>query len=165
MQLGARRIRIVETIKERLEDLQVRWKNLRLDHVADALGCEIEWCIIGSHLDEGPLAGWDRILITGAVNEPPVAVLQTMAKGGSAIVPVIEDAGTMVQSVQRNEGGFMAQKMEIWIVYAFPEYAIECLCASESISVMERSSSIEEWGVDDAWKAANQDPTRDRLGP
>ena len=59
---------------------------------------------------------------------------------------MIEDAGTMVQSVQRNEGGFMAQKMAIWNVDAFPEYAIECLCASESISVMERSSSIEEWG-------------------
>ena len=45
------------------------------------------------------------------MNEPPMAILQTMARGGCAIVPVMEDAGTMVQSVQRNEGGFMAQKI------------------------------------------------------
>ena len=165
MQLGARRIRVVETVEERLDSLQTRWNGLRLDHVADALGCEVEWCMIGSHVDDAPLAGWDRILITGGVNEPPMAILQTMARGGCAIVPVMEDAGTMVQSIQRNEGGFMAQKMAIWNVDAFPEYVIECLCASESISISEKGVLRGEWGIDDAWKSANQDPIRDRLGP
>ena len=53
----------------------------------------------------------------------------------------------------------------MWNVDAFPEYVIECLCASESISISEKGVLRGEWGVDDAWKAANQDPIRDRLGP
>ena len=44
MQLGVSRLRVVEIDDSRRVELQRRWSELRLDIVADACGCQIEWC-------------------------------------------------------------------------------------------------------------------------
>ena len=165
MQLGARRIRVVGTIEERLAELRSRWASLRLDQAAEALGCEIEWRVVGSHRDARPPAGWDRILITGGLSEAPMSIMETMARGGCAILPVLEDSGTMLQSVRWNDGGFMAQRMAIWNVDLLPEAIVECLCSDEDLPPPETEASGDGWTVDDAWRAANREPIRDRLGP
>lgn len=165
MQLGARRIRIVGTVEERLSELRSRWSALRLDQAAEALGCDVEWRMIGSHRDDRPLAGWDRILITGGVSEPPISILETMARGGCSILPVVEDSGTMLQSVRWDDGGFLAQRLAIWNVDLLPEPVVECLCSDGDLPAPHTESPGSGWSVDDAWRAANRDPIRDRLGP
>ena len=165
MQLGARRIRVVETVEERLEELRSRWFALRLNQAAEALDCEIEWKVVGSHREDRPPAGWDRILITGGVTEAPMAILETMAKGGSAILPIVEDTGTVLQSLCWNDGGFMAQKMAIWNVDVFPEEVVECLCADVDLPCPIYDSHSHVSSFEHAWRTANKDPIRDRLGP
>ena len=50
-----------------------------------------------------------------------MSIMETMARGGCAILPVLRGFCTMLQSVRWNDGGFMAQRMAIWNVDLLPE--------------------------------------------
>ena len=77
MQLGVSRLRVVEIDDSRRVELQRRWNELRLDIVADACGCQIEWCGVEDIYKGTPEDGWDKILVTG-VYQVPVGLLMRL---------------------------------------------------------------------------------------
>ena len=81
LHLGARKIMVLETDNNRREALKKRWGDLRLDIVAKALNCEIEWCGL-EYINEGSSDLWDKIMITGGLNTMPSNLLKRMDING-----------------------------------------------------------------------------------
>ena len=62
LHLGAKKIMVLETDNNRRKVLQNRWEDLRLDIVAKALNCEIEWCGL-EYVNKENSYVWDLSLI------------------------------------------------------------------------------------------------------
>tara|TARA_B100001750_G_scaffold30137_1_gene20434 strand:- start:2093 stop:3403 length:1311 start_codon:yes stop_codon:yes gene_type:complete len=166
MQLGVLRLRIVEVDEVRRAELQRRWSALRLDIVADACGCQIEWCGIEDLYKGTPEDGWDKILVTGGLPRVPVGLLMRLSFEGIAITAIGENTGTVLQTITRQgEGEFQAQWLAIWNVDMIPDEIAQSLCDLAPIVEMPALPESKTTSVKAAWMHANENPTRDRMGP
>ena len=166
MQLGVLRLRIVEVDEVRRAELQRRWSALRLDIVADACGCQIEWCGIEDLYKGTPEDGGDKILVTGGLPRVPVGLLMRLSFEGIAITAIGENTGTVLQTITRQgEGEFQAQWLAIWNVDMIPDEIAQSLCDLAPIVEMPALPESKTTSVKAAWMHANENPTRDRMGP
>ena len=166
MQLGVLRLRIVEVDEVRRAELQRRWSALRLDIVADACGCQIEWCGIEDLYKGTPEDGWDKILVTGGLPRVPVGLLMRLSFEGIAITAIGENTGTVLQTITRQgEGEFQAQWLAIWNVDMIPDEIAQTLCDLAPIVEIPALPESKTTSVKAAWMHANENPTRDRMGP
>ena len=109
MQLGAGRLRIIEVGDGRRVELRRRWEEMRLSLVADAVGCEIEWCGLDEAYKGTPEEGWDRILVTGGLPRVPIGLLTRLSFEGTAVAAIGEEKGPVLQPITRKaEGEFKA---------------------------------------------------------
>ncbi|MEE3200723.1 MAG: hypothetical protein VX224_01490 [Candidatus Thermoplasmatota archaeon] len=166
MQLGVSRLRVVEVDEIRRAELQRRWISLRLDIVADACGCQIEWCGIEDLFRGTPEDGWDKILVTGGLPRVPVGLLMRLSFEGIAIAAIGENTGTVLQTITRQgEGEFQAQWLAIWNVDMIQDEIAQTLCDLAPLVEMPALPEPKTTSVKAAWMHANDNPTRDRLGP
>ena len=167
MQLGASRLRVVEIDDGRREELQRRWDELRLDIVADAVGCSVEWCGLGEAYEDAPEGGWNRILVTGGLPRVPIGLLMRLSYEGIAVAAIGEETGTVLQTMTRQaEGEFQAHWLAIWNVDMLQDEAAQRLCDMSPLTEIAPLDSIESVRSNKlAWIHANDEPTRDRLGP
>jgi len=166
MQLGAGRLRVLEVDDGRRAELERRWKDMRLDIVADACGCEIEWCGIGDVYKGTPEDGWDRILVTGGLPRVPIGLLMRLSFEGIAVAAIGEEAGTVLQTMTRQaEGEFQAQWLAIWNVDMIQDEAAQTLCDLAPLVEIPQLETEGKMTIKAAWMHANDEPTRDRLGP
>jgi len=166
MQLGAARLRVLEVDDSRRAELQRRWSELRLDIVADACGCQIEWCGIEDLYRGTPEEGWDKILVTGGLPRVPVGLMMRLSFEGIAVAAIGESTGTVLQTITRQtEGEFQAQWLAIWNVDMIQDEVAQSLCDLAPLVEMPRASEPKTTSVKTAWMRANDEPTRDRLGP
>jgi len=166
MQLGAGRLRIIEVDEGRRVELRRRWEEMRLNLVADAVGCEIEWCGLADAYKGTPEEGWDRILVTGGLPRVPIGLLTRLSFEGTAVAAIGEKTGTVLQTITRQaEGEFQAQWLAIWNVDMIQDEAAQTLC--DLAPLIEIPELIVETPLTNkaAWMHANDNPTRDRLGP
>ena len=166
MQMGVSRLRIIEIDETRRVELQRRWNELRLDIVADACGCQIEWCGVENIYKGTPEDGWDKILISGGLPRVPVGLLMRLSFEGIAVAAIGESTGTVLQTITRQaEGEFQSQWLAIWNVDMIQDEVAQSLC---DLAPFVESSNLPEpktTSVNSAWMHANDEPTRDRLGP
>ena len=167
MQLGAGRLRIVEIDENKRLELQQRWNELRLDIVAEACGCEIEWASVSDAYEDSPEGGWDRILVTGGLPRVPIGLLMRLSHEGVVVAPIGEGSGTVLQTITRQNGSeYQAQWLAIWNVDMIQDEAAQTLCdLSPYVEPQEEESDEGFSSVKTAWIHANDEPTRDRLGP
>ena len=129
MQLGVSRLRVLEIDDSRRAELQRRWSELRLDIVADACGCQIEWCGVEELYKGTPEDGWDKILVTGGLPRVPVGLLMRLSFDGIAVAAIGESTGTVLQTITRQaEGEFQAQWLAIWNVDMIQDEVAQSLC-------------------------------------
>jgi len=165
MQLGASRLRIVEVDEKRRGELQKRWNDLRLDIVADACGCNVEWSSISDAYMGSPKNGWDRILVTAGLPRIPVSLLMRLSFEGVAVAAVGEKGGTILQTIERQgEGEFQTQWHSIWNVDMMHENVARSLCDLVPLNETDTFNIQNDKSSRDAWMMANQDATIDRLG-
>ena len=166
MQMGVSRLRIIEIDETRRVELQRRWNELRLDIVADACGCQIEWCGAEDIYKGTPEDGWDKILVSGGLPRVPVGLLMRLSFEGIAVAAIGESTGTVLQTITRQaEGEFQSQWLAIWNVDMIQDEVAQSLC---DLAPFVESSNLPEpktTSVNSAWMHANDEPTRDRLGP
>ena len=166
MQMGVSRLRIIEIDETRRVELQRRWNELRLDIVADACGCQIEWYGAEDIYKGTPEDGWDKILVSGGLPRVPVGLLMRLSFEGIAVAAIGESTGTVLQTITRQaEGEFQSQWLAIWNVDMIQDEVAQSLC---DLAPFIESSSLPEpktTSVNSAWMHANDEPTRDRLGP
>ena len=166
MQMGVSRLRIIEIDETRRVELQRRWNELRLDIVADACGCQIEWCGVEDLYKGTPEDGWDKILVSGGLPRVPVGLLMRLSFEGIAVAAIGECTGTVLQTITRQtEGEFQSQWLAIWNVDMIQDEVAQSLC---DLAPFVESSNLPEpktTSVNSAWMHANDEPTRDRLGP
>ena len=166
MQMGVSRLRIIEIDETRRVELQRRWNELRLDIVADACGCQIEWCGVEDLYKGTPEDGWDKILVSGGLPRVPVGLLMRLSFEGIAVAAIGESTGTVLQTITRQaEGEFQSQWLAIWNVDMIQDEVAQSLC---DLAPFVESSNLPEpktTSVNSAWMHANDEPTRDRLGP
>ena len=167
MQLGARRLRIVEIDERKRVELQQRWEELRLDIVAEACDCQIEWASISDAYEDSPEGGWDKILVTGGLPKAPIGLLMRLSKNGIVVAPIGENSGTVLQTISHQGGGeFQAQWLAIWNVDMVQDEAAQTLCdLSPYVDLDVKESDGDFSSINTAWIHANDEPTRDRLGP
>ena len=165
MYMGAQRIIVLEPDLHRRDVLIERWDNLRLDIVAKAFGCEIEFIGV-SQLDEmTPDGGFDRLLSTGMFPSLPLSIMMRVQEEGYAVLPIENDGRSMLQLIQHHgKGELMAQWVACWDVEPWPE---EVLIAFETGADVEARGGAKENRLanEQAWCSANSVPTRDRFGP
>ena len=165
MYIGAGHIVVLEPDGCRRQVLMQRWDDLRLDLVANAFGCQINF--IGTEmLDEcTPENGFDRILSTGMFPALPLSLMMRVQNEGYAVLPIENEGRSMLQLIQHHgEGELMSQWIACWDVDAWSD---EVLIALETGAAVEELDSYLE-GVKEieyAWCGANAVPTRDRFGP
>ena len=88
MYIGAGHIVVLEPDEERRSVLMERWDELRMDLVANAFGCQINF--IGTELlDEcTPENGFDRILSTGMFPALPLSVMMRVQDEGLSLIHI-----------------------------------------------------------------------------
>ena len=165
MYIGAGRIVVLEPDEERRNVLMERWDVLRMDLVANAFGCQINF--IGTELlDEcTPENGFDRILSTGMFPALPLSVMMRVQEEGYAVLPIENEGRSMLQLIQHHgEGELMSQWVACWDVDAWSD---EVLVALETGAAVECNESALKGPkeIERAWCEANSIPTRDRFGP
>ena len=167
LHMGVKKITILEIDDARREVLQNRWESLRLDIVAKALNCDIEWCGL-DYIDNENDILIDKILITGGLTTIPINLLNKIDINGQIWVPIGNNNSTILQKITKEEfGEVRCQHITLWNVDMLDRYSENILCGS---SVYERSmvkNSVEESPelTREAWLHANDNPIRDRLGP
>ena len=167
LHLGARKIMILETDNSRREVLQNRWKDLRLDIVAKALNCEIEWCGL-EYINEESDNLWDKIIVTGGLNTMPANLLKRIDINGEIWAPIRNNNVTILQKIRKEIfGEIKSQQITLWDVDMFERYTENILCGSILFEENLVKENLEESPdlIRDAWLYANENPTRDRLGP
>ena len=165
MYIGARHIVILEPEKARRQELIRRWDDLRLDLVANAFGCQIDFIGIEKLDSYTPEGGFDRILSTGMFPALPLSVMMRVQDEGYAVLPIENEGRSMLQLIQHHgEGELMSQWVACWDVDPWSDEVLIALETGVSIEgdedVIEGSKEIEQ-----AWCDANMVPTRDRFGP
>ena len=167
LHLGARKIMVLETDNNRREALQKRWGDLRLDIVAKALNCEIEWCGL-EYINEGSSDLWDKIMITGGLNTMPSNLLKRMDINGEIWAPIRNNDRSILQKITKEIfGEIKSQQITLWDVDMLERYTENILCGSLVFEGNLIEGNLEESPdlIRDAWFYANKNPTRDRLGP
>ncbi len=165
MQMGASRLRIIEVDDDRRNELQRRWAELRLDIVADACGCDVEWSSISDAYVNSPEEGWDRILVTAGLPSIPVSLLMRLSFKGIAVAAIGEKGGTILQTIARQgEGEFQTQWLSIWNVDMIQEEVARSLCDLAPLSEIESFVNTDNLSSREAWIGANKEATKDRLG-
>ena len=166
MQLGVSRVRVVEVDDSRRAELQRRWSDLRLDIVAEACSCQIEWCGTEDLYNETPKDGWSKILVTGGLPRVPVGLLMRLSSDGIAVAAIGESTGTVLQTITRQaEGEFQAQWLAVWNVDMIQDEVAQSLCDLAPLTEMSTQDESRTTSIKTAWIHANDQPTRDRLGP
>ena len=85
---------------------------------------------------------------------------------GIAITAIGENTGTVLQTITRQgEGEFQAQWLAIWNVDMIPDEIAQSLCDLAPIVEMPALPESKTTSVKAAWMHANENPTRDRMGP
>ena len=159
-------MRVVEVDNNRRAELQRRWGDLRLDIVADACGCQIEWCGAEDLYKDTPEEGWSKILVTGGLPRVPVGLLMRLSSDGIAVAAIGENTGTVLQTITRQtEGEFQAQWLAIWNVDMIQDEVAQSLCDLAPLAEMVAQDEPRTTSIKTAWMHANDQPTRDRLGP
>ena len=165
MYIGAGHIVILEPEEARRQELIRRWDDLRLDLVANAFGCQIDFIGIEKLDSYTPEGGFDRILSTGMFPALPLSVMMRVQDEGYAVLPIENEGRSMLQLIQHHgEGELMSQWVACWDVDPWSDEVLIALETGVSIEgdedVIEGSKEIEQ-----AWCDANMVPTRDRFGP
>tara|TARA_Y100001968_G_scaffold333589_1_gene397432 strand:- start:2476 stop:3912 length:1437 start_codon:yes stop_codon:yes gene_type:complete len=165
MYIGAGHIVILEPDEIRRDVLMQRWDEMRLDLVANAFGCQINF--IGTDMldDCTPDGGFDRILSTGMFPALPLSVMMRVQTEGYAVLPIENEGRSMLQLIQHHgEGELMSQWVACWDVDPWSD---EFLIALETGAAIESGGEVIEnqKRVENAWSGANRVPTRDRFGP
>ena len=165
MYIGAGHIVILEPEEARRQELIRRWDDLRLDLVANAFGCQIDFIGIEKLDSYTPEGGFDRILSTGMFPALPLSVMMRVQDEGYAVLPIENEGRSMLQLIQHHgEGELMSQWVACWDVDPWSDEVLIALETGVSIvgdeGVIEGSKEIEQ-----AWCDANMVPTRDRFGP
>ena len=167
LHMGVKKITILEIDDVRREVLQNRWESLRLDIVAKALNCDIEWCGL-EYIDNKNDILLDKVIITGGLTTIPTNLLSKIDMNGQIWAPIGSNNSTVLQKITKEEfGEVRCQHITLWNVDMLDRYSENILCGS---SVFERNiikNSIEESpeATREAWLHANDNPIRDRLGP
>jgi len=167
LHLGAKKIMVLEINDNRREILQNRWENLRLDIVAKALNCEIEWCGL-EYINKENNSLWDKIIITGGLTTMPVNLLREINVNGEMWAPIKDDGRTILQKITKEVfGEIKSQQITLWDVDMLDRYTENILCGSLIHENHLTSDIIEETPdlIRDAWLHANENPTKDRIGP
>tara|TARA_B100001113_G_scaffold41674_1_gene29528 strand:- start:15320 stop:16738 length:1419 start_codon:yes stop_codon:yes gene_type:complete len=167
LHLGASKIMILETDNSRREVLQNRWEDLRLDIVAKALNCEIEWCGL-EYINEESDSIWDKIIVTGGLNTMPANLLKRIDINGEIWAPIKNNNSMILQKITKEIfGEIKSQHITLWDVDMFERYTENILCGSILFEENLVKENLEESpdSIRDAWFYANENPTRDRLGP
>ena len=167
LHLGAKKIMVLEINDNRREILQNRWENLRLDIVAKALNCEIEWCGL-EYINKENNNLWDKIIITGGLTTMPVNLLREINVNGEMWAPIKDDGRTILQKITKEVfGEIKSQRITLWDVDMLDRYTENILCGSLIHENHLTSDIIEETPdlIRDAWLHANENPTKDRIGP
>ncbi|MBN16796.1 MAG: hypothetical protein CMB37_01370 [Euryarchaeota archaeon] len=165
MYIGASHIVVVEYDQTRREVLEERWNSLRLNIVASAFGCDVEFVGVGDLEDVMPDGGFDRLLSTGMFQSLPLNLMMRVNEEGYAVLPILNEGRSMLQLIQHHgKGELMAQWVACWEVDAWPE---EFLIALETNDFDEEfvPLDIDSRLIENAWLEANSLPTRDRFGP
>ncbi|MEE2759552.1 MAG: hypothetical protein VYA86_06205 [Candidatus Thermoplasmatota archaeon] len=166
MHMGAGRIVVLEPDLRRRSALIERWLNLRLDIMAQAFGCEVDFIGIDELDLHEPGDGFDRVLSTGMFPSLPINLMARMNEDGFAVMPVENEGQSMLQLVQHHgEGELMAQWIACWDVDPWSDDVLVALEAGEEIENEEEIDEFDRFSIEDAWIKANQYPTRDRFGP
>jgi len=167
LHLGAKKIMVLEINDNRREILQNRWENLRLDIVAKALNCEIEWCGL-EYMNKKNNNLWDKIIITGGLTTIPVNLLREINVNGEMWAPIKDDGRTILQKITKEVfGEIKSQRITLWDVDMLDRYTENIFCGSLIHENHLTSDIIEEPPdlIRDAWLHANENPTKDRIGP
>lgn len=166
MHVGAGRIVVLEPDLKRRSALIERWLNLRLDIMAQAFGCEIDFIGIEDLDLHEPEDGFDRVLSTGMFPSLPINLMARMNENGFAVMPVENEGRSMLQLVQHHgEGELMAQWIACWDVDAWSDDVLIALEVGEDVENEDEVDEFDRFSIEDAWIKANQYPTRDRFGP
>ena len=167
LHLGAKKIMVLETNNSRREVLQNRWRDLRLDIVAKALNCEIEWCGL-EYVNKENSYVWDKIIITGGLNTIPSNLLKDIDINGEIWAPIKNNNRVVLQKITKEIfGEVKSQQITLWDVDMLDRYTENILCGSLIFEEDLVKEGLEESPdlIRDAWLCANENPTRDRLGP
>lgn len=167
LHLGAKKIIILEVDDNRREVLQNRWKSLRLDIVAKALNCEIEWCGLEYVNKEGNDL-CDKIMITGGLNTIPSNLFKGLDIHGEIWAPIKNNNRVVLQKITKETfGEIKSQQITLWDVDMLDRYTENILCGSLMFDGDMVKENFEESPdlIRDAWLYANENPTKDRLGP
>ena len=165
MHIGAGNIVVLEPNLDRRTALIERWLNLRLDMMAQAFGCEVDFIGLEDLDVHEPEDGFDRIISTGMFPSLPLNLMARMNVDGFAVMPVENDGRSMLQLVQHHgEGELMAQWIACWDVDTWSD---EVLIGLEIGSGLEdeEEEEFDRISIEDAWVKSNEVPTRDRFGP
>lgn len=167
MHMGVSKIKIIEIDQIRKEVLKNRWENLRLDIVAKALNCDIEWGGL-EFMELDSEERWDKILITGGLTKSPINLLKKLKENGEVWVPIGEEHNTILQRITKIDlGDLQSQYIAMWDVDMLEYQAENVLCNDLKYQIKNNTEAIEESAdvIREAWLHANDNPTRDRLGP
>jgi protein-L-isoaspartate O-methyltransferase len=166
LHLGVSKIHILEIDDFRRESLKNRWEDLRLDIVSKALNCDIVWSGLEyMTIDSEDL--FDKILITGGLKEIPTELFKKLKNNGEVWAPIGLENNTILQRITKTtSNGIEEQYMAMWDVDMLGNEAESVLCHSneyekgDTVHVEESPDLIRE-----AWLHANDNPTKDRIGP
>jgi tetratricopeptide (TPR) repeat protein len=97
----------------------------------------------------------------------PIGLLMRLSYEGIAVAAIGEETGTVLQTMTRQaEGEFQAHWLAIWNVDMLQDEAAQRLCDMSPLTEIAPLDSIESARSNKlAWIHANDEPTRDRLGP
>ncbi len=165
MYIGAGHIVVLEPDEKRRKELLQRWDGLRLDLIANAFGCQINFIGTDS-LDEcTPNGGFDRILSTGMFPALPLSLMMRVQDEGYAVLPIENEGRSMLQLIQHHgEGELMSQWVACWDVDSWSDEVLVALETGEAVKSMDVVNQSQK-EIERAWCDANVVPTRDRFGP
>ncbi len=167
LHLGVSSINILEIDAHIRQNLETKWKNLRLDIVAKALNCDVKWSGLDYIINNPHDKLWDKILITGGLNNKPKELFNMLKDNGEIWVPIGTENKTILQRIIKSDSNDMeAQNIAMWDVDLLGTDAENILClgtnveSAETRHIDERTELIRE-----AWLHANDNPRKDRIGP
>lgn len=167
LHMGASKINIIEIDDYRRETLKNRWENLRLDIVSKALNCDIEWNGLEYFTINSDKDLYDRILITGGLNCMPTQLFNKLKENGEIWAPIGNNGETILHRITKTfSENIDNQNIAIWDVDMLGSAAENIICHGNKIDkkdvcIIEESSEL----IREAWLNANNNPTKDRIGP
>ena len=183
VRLGCVEVEVLEPDPARLPWLQAAWQHSGMADEAEAEGVEVTFSPVGADW-AAPGGQWDRVLVTRALDELPLALIEQLDEDGIALVPVQQGSEVLLHALAHGpEGGTTVQPMLAWevdgvtpeqlplprsdVTIGFAELGciVHDRMASPRSDIPSSPDEVDDNDLCAAWEVAWEQPTRDRVGP